>query len=494
LLLPSFSLGPAPYPHPAQSEYELFGDAYNQHNHIQVTDLAQHQKGALWSKRPWQHSRNFQFDLTFRVGGHDGHMYGDGFALWLNSERGVGGNALGGPNHYKGVGVFFDTYKNDNFRGKRHPYVYAFVNDGTKDYETLSGPQIGNGCHIPFRLEKDVLEDIASATVARLTLVDNQLSVVMRPYGSVDWVQCFKFRIGASLPDRMYVGITAMTGDLIDRHQMLEIRGYTEIETDPYSYAHVNDITQMPDMWYAMRDSGDVAREFDDWEKSMMEDTEFDPIEEVDDYDYDPYDYEGGDYDEEEEEEEEEEEVSVDRSGGKHESAKDRKIRERRERFEKSHGRRGRDDDDDDDGDDDDDDNDDRVKRPLHKRYTRAELQTISEIIEGTELGKKFKNAQAEQREKMNKMRQHLEADISEVTNKLTGLVRDIRRKEHNINSRLAALSKRLEVDLVAPLELEHKEAGRRWVMPFMVFLAILIGVGAFGYRKYKTFMKTHLL
>ena len=54
----------------------------------------------------------------------------------------MGGNALGGPNKWNGLGVFFDTFNNNQFKGKKHPFVYAYINDGNKDYETIHSADV----------------------------------------------------------------------------------------------------------------------------------------------------------------------------------------------------------------------------------------------------------------------------------------------------------------------------------------------------------------
>ena len=57
---------------------------------------------------------------------------------------------------------------------------------------------------------------------------------------------------------------------------MLEINVYSSIEHQPYEYAHENDIKEMPDMWTDMAFSGDVAREFEQWEQEIEDELRFD--------------------------------------------------------------------------------------------------------------------------------------------------------------------------------------------------------------------------
>jgi hypothetical protein len=107
-----FSIGPAPFPDHSQMAWELYGSAYARDNCIEVTKAEPHLKGAVWSrKQNTQYSNEFQAEFNFRVGGgpEEANRFGDGFALWYIDARGVGGTALGGPEFWTGVGIFFDT-------------------------------------------------------------------------------------------------------------------------------------------------------------------------------------------------------------------------------------------------------------------------------------------------------------------------------------------------------------------------------------------------
>ena len=162
-----------------------------------------------------------------------------------------------------------------------------------------------------------------------------------------------------------------------------------------------------------------------------------------------------------------------------------------RRRTSRSRGHRNLPTDEDMEGEDIDDDDDDGDGKP---KFSRAELRSISEILEGSEFGKRFSTEQAEQKEKISRMRQHLESDIGEMVAQLTGMVRQIRLKEHEINGRIAKLAERLSVEIIQPLEEEHRDAGRVWVYPFLLMMATIAGAASYGYSKYKSFMKTHLL
>jgi len=481
-LMPRYSLGPAPFPHPTQMDYELFGDAFAQDDSIKVTDDKQHQKGAIWSKYTLPPNlQNWQTDLKFRVGGQSGDFFGDGFALWFVQERGIGGEALGGPDEWNGIGIFFDTYKNDAFKGKRHPYVYVIPNDGKININRLERHQIESGCHIPFRHSEEL-----RTTIARVTLNEkNRLTVIMQPEGADDWVQCVDIA-SVELPENLYIGITAMTGDLVDKHHMVSIKAYTNVKTDPMSYAHKNDEFQMPDMWDAMRESGHLAREYENWEKEIMEDTEFDPSEGEDAYQnyYDHHDEDDDDHHDEDDDDhhDEDDDDHHDEDDDDHHNEEEaethltraEKLKRRREQYEQRKKNKKS-------GDD---------KTPTY----REDMKQISQLLEGTEIGKKFNKLHKEHREKMKMLREHLESDMAEAVHRLTGMVREIRVKEHYMNTRIQNLAEKLHVELIQPMKEESKNAGGGWFWPFLIFLMVIAGIAVFGYRRYKSFMKTHLL
>lgn len=71
--------------------------------------------------------------MEFKIHGH-GNLFGDGMALWITKNRAVQGPVFGSADRFEGLGIFFDTYKN-NRPGVIFPYVMAMVGDGNKNYD-----------------------------------------------------------------------------------------------------------------------------------------------------------------------------------------------------------------------------------------------------------------------------------------------------------------------------------------------------------------------
>ena len=54
--------------------------------------------------------------------------------MWLTKQRGIPGPVFGSTDKFEGLGIFFDTYKN-NRPGVQFPYVMAMLGDGQTSYD-----------------------------------------------------------------------------------------------------------------------------------------------------------------------------------------------------------------------------------------------------------------------------------------------------------------------------------------------------------------------
>eukprot|EP00924_Labyrinthula_sp_SR-Ha-C_P011107 snap_masked-scaffold_51-processed-gene-1.25-mRNA-1 protein AED:1.00 eAED:1.00 QI:0/-1/0/0/-1/1/1/0/493 len=461
-----FSLGPAPFPMFKDMEFELFGDAFIKGDSVKVTDDSQSQKGAIWSKESYELSKSndMQIDLKFRVGGRKDALFGDGFALWFVTKRyrGVGGNALGGPNKWDGLGVFFDTFKNDELRGKKHPYVYAVMNDGKTNYGDIKSKDIeGQGCHIPMRTKTS--EDM-EATIARVTYRKRTLSLVLQPFGASDWVQCFQVE-EVDLPSSGFLGVTAMTGEVTDNHQMISVELFNRIFIDPYKKAIEYNLGEIQNLWQDLKHSGDVAREFESWEQQIEEEVDFSLSDNyVDDY-YDAY-Y-GADYydDSKYYMSEEEFDESVKYEEPSYKNNYQEKIRK---------GKR-----------------DDRSKST--HRLSAEEQERIDEMIRGTPIAKEIQKLAIERRKRIHALQKHIESEFEEKTKEFSNLARTLRRKEFQLSSRISKVGRRLNIKLDQLYENEEKRSGA-WMIPFAFIVLLVLTVTGLSYNKFRQDMKSHLL
>ncbi|KAL9543100.1 hypothetical protein MBANPS3_008282 [Mucor bainieri] len=198
--------------------FDFAGNTIINTNHqIRLTSTKQSQLGYLWSRLPLI-GDNFQVEFEFRVDGNSGHLYGDGFAMWLTKQRMTEGPVFGSVDRFEGLGVFFDTY--DNERAHRHtfPYVMAMLGDGMKSYDNNkdgSDTELA-GCEADFRAK-------GYPTRARLTYhKKNYLQLDLMWRQEDEWDKCFKVH-DVTLPEQIYLGFSAHTGEVTDNHDIISV-------------------------------------------------------------------------------------------------------------------------------------------------------------------------------------------------------------------------------------------------------------------------------
>lgn len=70
-------------------------------------------------------------------------------AMWLTKQRGQTGPVFGHADKFEGLGIFFDTYKN-NRPGTVFPYVMAMLGDGQTNYDQANDGKANElaGCSV----------------------------------------------------------------------------------------------------------------------------------------------------------------------------------------------------------------------------------------------------------------------------------------------------------------------------------------------------------
>ncbi|KAG0749477.1 hypothetical protein G6F62_002365 [Rhizopus arrhizus] len=198
--------------------FDFAGNTVISTNHqIRLTSTRQSQLGYLWSRLPLI-GDNFEVEFEFKVDGSHGHLYGDGFAMWLTKQRMIPGPVFGSTEKFEGLGIFFDTY--DNERAHRHtfPYVMAMLNDGTKLYNTGKDGSDNElaGCEADFRSK-------GFPTRARFTYhKGNFIELYLLWKAEDEWSFCFK-KHDIVLPEQIYLGFSAHTGEVTDNHDIISV-------------------------------------------------------------------------------------------------------------------------------------------------------------------------------------------------------------------------------------------------------------------------------
>ncbi|EDR00597.1 ERGIC53, mannose lectin, ER-Golgi intermediate compartment [Laccaria bicolor S238N-H82] len=213
-----------------QNRWWDFGaDAYvNTYKHIRLTRNVPSQMGWLWSRLALT-AANFVIEAEFKISGDSSHLYGDGVALWLTTDRAQPGPVFGSIDQFNGLGIFLDTYANG-----RHTYsfprIVGILGDGKTKYDLANDgdSQAIGACSANFRRTN-------VATKLKVTYVkDTFLDVKIQHKAWDDWSDCFYIK-DISLPANPFLGFSAMTGDVSDAHDIISVTTYSAILTSPDS-------------------------------------------------------------------------------------------------------------------------------------------------------------------------------------------------------------------------------------------------------------------
>ncbi|RPA87625.1 hypothetical protein BJ508DRAFT_410385 [Ascobolus immersus RN42] len=195
--------------------------------YVRLTSDRQSQVGWLWSRLPLT-ATNWVIEFDFKIHGRGTNLYGDGMALWITKQRAVGGPVFGSMDKFEGLGIFFDTYKN-NRPGVIFPYVMAMLGDGQKSYDKEHDGKEHElaGCSARG------IRDAAVPTRGRLTYFqDDYLQLELQYKNENEWTPCFRVE-NVNLPAVAYLGFTADTGELTDNHDIIAISARNLYYTTP---------------------------------------------------------------------------------------------------------------------------------------------------------------------------------------------------------------------------------------------------------------------
>ncbi|CAB3401088.1 unnamed protein product [Caenorhabditis bovis] len=217
--------------------WNIQGSTFVTSQHIRLTADEQSKAGAIWNTQP-MYSRDWELQVSFKVSGSTGDMFGDGMAIWYVSEPNQMGPVFGGKDYFKGLGVFLDTYSNHNGPHKHgHPFISAMVSDGSLHYDhdkDGTHTQLGGedtGCTAKFRNkdhETQLLIRYVGDTLSIFTDIDNKGV----------WEKCMSVN-NVQLPTGYYFGMSAATGDLSDAHDIIAVKAFEQ------EFAHVERVGEI---------------------------------------------------------------------------------------------------------------------------------------------------------------------------------------------------------------------------------------------------------
>ncbi|KAK7895365.1 hypothetical protein WMY93_020690 [Mugilogobius chulae] len=214
------------------SHWELMGDAMVTTEQVRLTPDMQSRQGAVWSRVPC-HLKDWEMQVHFKIHGQGKkNLNGDGLAVWYTKERMQKGPVFGNMDNFTGLGVFVDTYPNEEkhleAQKKRYtprterifPLVLAMVGNGTisYDHERDGRPTELGACNAMVR-------NLKHDTFLFIRYVSRRLTVMIDIDGQHEWRDCLDLP-GVRLPRGFYFGASALTGDLTDNHDIISMKLY----------------------------------------------------------------------------------------------------------------------------------------------------------------------------------------------------------------------------------------------------------------------------
>jgi len=152
-------------------------------------------------------------------------------AFWYTTQPGVEGPVFGSADKWNGLGLFFDSFDNDNKRN--NPYISFMNNDGSQayDHENDGMSQALGGCLRDYRNKPHPVR-------AKIEYYKNTITLMVHnglTNSDKDFEMCARVE-NVHLPQRGYFGLSAATGGLADDHDVLKflvtsIRGKDEMGT-----------------------------------------------------------------------------------------------------------------------------------------------------------------------------------------------------------------------------------------------------------------------
>lgn len=207
---------------------------------IRLTPSTQDRRGWLWNEYPLE-STNWEVEFSTEVFSKP-HFGGDGLAFWvLAGEQDPSftqhPDALSGPlfgmkNDFKGFGVIFDVYDNDNRRNNPSVFVLANTNGGATKYNHDNDYEDDMVKTLPDGVEwgsagasAKCVADIRNTGKVSKVLI-KYLHRILHVYIDSNEGNGYKFCLAVQLDSDYkdhHLAFTAATGQVADHHDIVEI-------------------------------------------------------------------------------------------------------------------------------------------------------------------------------------------------------------------------------------------------------------------------------
>ncbi|XP_026882982.2 lectin, mannose-binding 2-like b [Electrophorus electricus] len=219
--------------------WDLLGTAVITPEYVRLTPDLQSRLGAVWSRIPC-YIRDWELRVQLNIHGQGKkNLNGDGVAVWLTRERMQTGPVFGNMNLFTGLGIFIDTYPNEDKQNERvFPYISAMVGNGSVVYDHDQDGRNADlgGCAVSVR-------NIEYDTFVLVRYMRNMLTIMTDIEGKQEWKECLEVP-GVHLPQGYYFGVSSITGDLSDNHDLISLKLFElTVERSPEEMENEQEVT-----------------------------------------------------------------------------------------------------------------------------------------------------------------------------------------------------------------------------------------------------------
>ncbi|MBN3296254.1 LMAN2 protein, partial [Amia calva] len=198
----------------SSAQWDFGGSTLVTSQYVRLTADERSKQGSIWNTVPC-FLKDWEMHVQFKVhGSGKKNLHGDGIAIWYTKDRLQPGPVFGNRDHFVGLGIFVDTFRNDiHGMDRSFPYISAMINNGSLAYDHGKDGRMSElgGCSAEIRNRDHETYLAIRYSKGRLT--------VRNAHG------CYTMTV-FRLPIGYYFGSSAATGDLADNHDIISMKLY----------------------------------------------------------------------------------------------------------------------------------------------------------------------------------------------------------------------------------------------------------------------------
>lgn len=198
---------------------------------VRLTSASQANQGILYNTfRTDSNNFNGYIDIQMSTS-RESNEPADGMGLFFARDRPQLGSAMGITHTYQGLGIIVDTFSNS--RSRKTPYLYAYVSDGTKEWNPNTDgtdTEVARGCHVEMNQKVRIY----------IQYVDEELhvGVAMNEKDPYRWHTCFKAsNVKLPFTGGGYLVFAAETGHFFAMHDVHDAAFVDESAHEHHDYA-----------------------------------------------------------------------------------------------------------------------------------------------------------------------------------------------------------------------------------------------------------------